>query len=376
MSVQGNLRAGPGDGETSLLLKLTDKPLVSGDAGTDNGGSRSTGAERATFNLSLASPARLGDLASVSGMHTQGSDYARLGYTVPLGADGWRIGANASWLKYSVIGLDARGTSDTQGLEATYPIVRSRLSNLYLAVNYDRKAFDNRAAGITTTLYRVSAVSLGLSGNLFDASGGSNSASLTLVSGKVDLDGSPNQDADAATARSGGRFNKLRYSFNRLQALRPGLSAYAAFSGQVADKNLDSGEKFYLGGSSGVRAYPSSEGGGSDGMQLNLELRQALPANLSLTGFYDWGRVRVNNRNHFVGGADVNQFSLQGAGVTLGWQGVSGASVKATWARRIGGNPNPTATGSVATVRLSPSFSSERRVRNVCARNVRICAQV
>ncbi len=343
--VQGNLKAGPLDGETSLLLKLMDKPLVGGDASVDNGGSQSTGVEKAMFNLSLASPARLGDQLTVSGMHTEGSDYGRLGYTLPLGADGWRVGANASWLQYALIDIDARGTSDSFGLEASYPILRSRLKNLYLTVNYDRKAFDNSVAGITTTIYRLSELSLGLSGNVFDALGGITSGSLALVSGKVDLDGSPNQDADAATTRSEGNFSKIRYSINRLQALRPGLAAYAALSGQLAGKNLDAGEKFYLGGSGGVRAYPSSEGGGSDGMQLNLELRQALPGNLSLTGFYDWGRVQVNHDNSFARGATLNEFSLQGAGVSLGWQGVAGVSVKATWARRIGGNPNPTAAG-------------------------------
>ena len=345
VAVQGSLKAGPGEGETSLLLKLMDKPLASGDASVDNSGSRSTGVEKVMVNLALASPAGLGDQVTVSVMHTEGSDYGRLGYTLPLGADGWRVGANASWLKYVVIGVDARGTSDTQGLEASYPLVRSRLQNLYLTVNYDRKAFDNSAAGITTTLYRLSEFSLGLSGNLFDALGGTNSGSLALVSGKVDLDGSPNQAADEATTRSDGHFSKFRYSFNRLQALGPGLAAYAAFSGQVAGKNLDSGEKFYLGGSSGVRAYPASEGGGSDGMQLNLELRQALPGNLSLTGFYDWGKVRVNHDNSFAGGAVLNEFSLQGAGLSLAWQGFSGTSLKATWARRIGDNPNATATG-------------------------------
>ena len=345
VAVQGNLKAGPGEGETSLLLKVTDKPLASGDASVDNGGSRSTGAEKLMVNLTLASPARLGDQATVSVMHTEGSDYGRLGYTLPAGADGWRIGANASWLKYAVIGMDAHGTSDTQGLEASYPIVRSRLKNLYLTLNYDRKAFDNSAAGVTTTLYRLSEFSLGLSGNLFDAFGGASSASLSLVSGKVDLDGSPNQASDAETTRTEGHFSKLRYSFNRLQALKADLAAYVAVSGQVAGKNLDSGEKFYLGGSGGVRAYPSSEGGGSDGMQVNLELRQALPANFSLSGFYDWGKVRVNHDNDFAGGATVNEFSLRGAGISLAWQGFSGMSLKGTWARRIGDNPNPTATG-------------------------------
>ena len=53
-------------------------------------------------------------------------------------------------------------------------------------------------------------------------------------------------------------------------------SAFASFSGQMAGGNLDPSEKFYLGGSTGVRAYPSGEAGGSTGQLISLELRRQL----------------------------------------------------------------------------------------------------
>jgi hemolysin activation/secretion protein len=348
----GNFQAGPTEGETSLLLKLVDRPMASGEFSADNGGGRATGPQRLMGNLSLASPAGLGDQALFTVIHTEGSDYARLGYTLPIGADGWRAGASASWLRYSVVtaemaALDAHGTSATQGLEASYPIIRSPLKNLSLNINYDQKNFDNNAGGLVTTHYRVAGVSMGLSANLIDAlgGGGNNSANITLVTGKVDLSGSPNQDDDAATTQTAGSFSKLRYSLSRQQMLRPDLTASIALSGQRASKNLDAGEKFYLGGSSGVRAYPSSEAGGSDGMMLNLELRQVFSGNISLTGFYDWGKVTVNHDNSFAGAAALNDLSLRGAGISLAWQTTMGINLKATWARRIGDNPNPSATG-------------------------------
>ena len=348
----GSLQAGPDEGQSSLLLKLADKPLVSGELGADNGGGRATGPTRVIGTVSLASPGGFGDFASATLVHTQGSDYARLGYTVPVGYDGWRVGANTSWLRYKVItpetaALDAHGTSATQGLEASYPLIRARRQNLVLALNYDHKSFDNRASGLVTTRYRLGEVSAGLSGNLIDAfgGGGSTGASLTLVGGKLDLDGSPNQDADAITTRTAGNFSKLRYSLSRQQVLRSDLTALAALSGQYSSKNLDSGEKLYLGGSSGVRAYPSSEAGGSDGMMVNLELRKVFPANITLTGFYDWGKVTVNHDNRFVGAAVLNDLSLRGAGIAMGWLAPAGVNLKATWARRIGDNPNPSATG-------------------------------
>ena len=116
-------------------------------------------------------------------------------------------------------------------------------------------------------------------------------------------------------------------------------------TGQAASKNLDSAEKFYLGGASGVRAYPTSEAGGAAGQMLNLELLTRLPSQFSLIGFYDWGQVTTNINNSFAGAAAPNRHALKGAGLSLAWAGPQGIYLKATWARRLGGNPNPTATG-------------------------------
>jgi hemolysin activation/secretion protein len=138
----------------------------------------------------------------------------------------------------------------------------------------------------------------------------------------------------------------LRYSFGRQQTLSEQLTFNAAFSGQFASKNLDSGEKFYLGGSSGIRAYPGSEGGGSEGRMANLELRWRINDQFNLVGFYDWGMVTVNRDNNITGAATLNQFSLRGTGLSFAWQIENGPNLKAVWARRIGNNPNPTTTGN------------------------------
>jgi hemolysin activation/secretion protein len=118
--------------------------------------------------------------------------------------------------------------------------------------------------------------------------------------GDIDL-GSPNQRRTMPQLETHGRFTKLRYALSRQQALTPDLSLYALLSGQLASKNLDSAEKFYLGGANGVRAYPSNEGGGSEGTMLNLELRWRAMNNLVVTGFYDWGSVKINKNNAFAG---------------------------------------------------------------------------
>lgn len=334
ITVAGSLAAGSQAGETDLILKMADEPPVIGEVAIDNTGARSTGDNRLTANLNFTSPFGLGDLLTTNLIHAEGNDYLRLGYTLPVGNDGWRIGANTSHLNYRLIApeflaLNGKGTSDSTGLEASYPILRTRLANLYLNLNHDRKHFDNQSSGATTTRYGIDSTSLALNGNLFDnwGGGGANSGSLAFVSGS----------RNNRIGTSDQHFSKLRYSIGRQQVMTNDLSFYVAFSGQESNDKLDSSERFYLGGAGGVRAYPSSEGGGDSGLLSNLELRWKLPEGFTLTGFYDHGHVRSNDA--------AMSYSLKGYGLSLGWQTPAGVNLKATWARRIGNNPNPTAAG-------------------------------
>lgn len=353
VSVTGRLSEGQNQAETDLVLAPVDGPLLSGGVTADNTGARSTGAARVSASANLNSPLHLGDLASVFLMHSEGSDYGRAAYSLPVGSGGWRLGVSASHLAYKIVTpefdqLDAKGTSTTFGALATYPLVRSRLKNLYLSLALDHRSFDNSSLGATTTRYDTNAGSIGLYGNAFDefGGGGANSAGVTVVQGRVDLGGSPNESADAATTRTAGSFNLVRFNASRQQVLTDSLSLYAGLSGQLAGKNLDSSEKFYLGGSGGVRAYPTSEAGGSEGLLMNLEARARLPANFNATAFFDWGTVRVNKNNDIPGAAVLNRYDLQGVGVSVGWASSFGLALKATLARRIGSNPNPTVTGN------------------------------
>ena len=350
--VAGSLRPGAQANQTELVIKLVDEPQFMGDATLDNTGSRSTGSPRLSANLSFNSPFWLGDLLSANLIHTEGSDYLRMAGTLPVGPRGWRVGANASTMAYRLVtpefaALDSKGSSTSAAVEASYPLIRSRLKNLYFNASAEQKRFDNQANGATSTQYKSNALTLSLSGNQFDqlGGGGASSASLALTCGQLDLAGSPNQAADATSTQADGAFSKLRYSASRQQGITDNISLYAALSGQWASKNLDSSEKFYLGGASGVRAYPSSEGGGANGQMLNLELRMRLPEDFSLTGFYDYGHITVNPNNSFTGAPALNEYALKGAGLALAWQGRSGLNLKATWAKRIGDNPNPSASG-------------------------------
>jgi hemolysin activation/secretion protein len=350
---EGRLDEGQNQAETDLVMAIAPGPRVTGDVEADNAGARATGLGRVIADLSLNSLFGLGDRTDALLLHSLGSDYERAAYSQPIGNVGWRLGANASHLTYRVVtadlaALNARGTSTTAGVEATYPLWRSRLKNLFFTVTLDDKRFDNKSSGATSSAYTVRSASAGVYGNSFDnyGGGGANNAGITLEQGNVDLGDSPNEGADAASTRTAGSFFKLRFAAARQQTVTDRFSLYASLSGQTASKNLDSSEKFYLGGSTGVRAYPANEAGGAEGVLLNLEARERLPFNFNVTGFVDLGVVQVNENNDIQGAAAPNHEQLKGLGVSVDWTAHMGLSLKATVARRIGSNPDPTSTGA------------------------------
>jgi hemolysin activation/secretion protein len=352
VNANGHLAEGQNPGETDLVVALTNTRLLTGDVTVDNAGARFTGAGRVIVDASLNSALGIGDRADVTLLHTQGSDYQRAAYSVPVGNNGWRLALNGTHLSYRILtpefeALDARGTSTTVGLDASYPLIRSRVENLYFSTGVEDQRFNNQSAGQTSSRYSLQDATFGLSGNHFDAlgGGGANSASLIIMAGHVNLANSPNEAADAETTDTAGTFERLNLTASRAQTVTERFSLYGALSGQISSKNLDSSQKMYLGGSAGVRAYPADEGGGSEGVMLNLEARERLPAGFNVVGFFDWGSVRVNKDNDITGAATPNTIDLKGAGVSLGWVATFGLSLKATVARRIGTNPDPTATG-------------------------------
>ena len=343
ITATGTLTKGTSPSQTDLIIRLADAPLYTGDVGIDNTSSYSTGSERITANLSVNSPLKIGDQISTNIIHSQGNDYLRLAYSLPVGSDGWRVGTSGSYLNYDIVEGDFKdanidGNSLTAGVNATYPLIRSRLKNLYLGLNYDHKSFDNKADNVTTTDYSIDNVVVSINGNLFDklGGGGANSAALSVTRGDLEFNSKDNRLGVQDELQ--GNFTKLSYSLSRQQVISDKVSLYTALSGQEASTKLDSAEKLYIGGAYGVRAYPSNEGGGSEGQLANVELRWRLPENVVMTGFYDIGHVSKTDTT-------PDSYTLKGAGISTSWISSSDLNLKATWARRIGDNPNPAANG-------------------------------
>jgi hemolysin activation/secretion protein len=350
IALKGGLREWSSDRSSrDVVLESVAAPLFSGEVSLDNAGSRSTGQERALAILSLSSPMGRGDQATLTALTSQGSNYLRADVSWPVGYAGWRLSLYDAHLNYHLVSPEflstrANGASNTMGLSASYPVVRSTDRNLNLNLQAERKVFDNQANGVTESQYKSSAWTTGVSGNWNDAQDGFTTGGVSWVQGLLNLNGSPTQSRDAAGAQTAGRFGKWRYSLSRYQLFSSDLTGVASLTGQIANKNLDSSEKFSLGGDPGVRAYPNGEGVGAQGQLVNLEMRWRVSNASTLVGFYDWGHITLLRDKQSA--TALNDYSLKGAGIS--WMEVlpGGGRFKISWARRIGLNPNPSNSGT------------------------------
>jgi hemolysin activation/secretion protein len=338
---------------TDLLVNAIDEPMYYGSVQTDNLGPTSIGANRFIGNLNVNSPLGVGDLLSGVYLATSGSNYERLSYSLPVGFDGLRLGINGSAMSYKLVSgqfqsLGATGQTSTGGLEALYPIIRSKLTNLYFGANADYRAFNNsNAPSAVLSKYLVTDYSASLFLSTQDLVGSAtNNLNIVVINGNTNLNGSPNQLGVISTNNAQGSFTKTRYTANRTLTLDTGFSAYANVTGQATGANLDSSEMFYLGGMNGVRAYPTNEGAGSQGEIVTLELRKLIAQNTNIALFYDYGHVQVNPNNAYVVIGVLNSYDQKGAGLSVGLKPTPKFDIKAVWAKRMGTDTNLTSTGT------------------------------
>ncbi|WP_348069201.1 ShlB/FhaC/HecB family hemolysin secretion/activation protein [Polaromonas sp.] len=358
-SSRATLQPGASVGTSELLIDVLGAPAYNGNATLDNHGSRYTGEYRAGANLNLASPLKIGDQLSFGAL-TSGSQltFGRIAYQLPVGSDGWRIGAAYFGVHYKLgkefEALQAHGTASSTSIFASYPFIRSQLANLYGTLSHEEKRLDDQVeATLTRTAKHVGVSSLGLSGKLQDTLGGGgiSNAELTLAMGSLQINSPSALAIDAASAQTSGGYSKVAYSASRLQRLTNESLLFFSVTGQQASKNLDSSEKFSLGGPSGVRAYPTAEAGGDEGYRATLELRHSFTPQWQGALFYDMGEVKINKRP-FGAPGNPNKRALAGAGVGLN-ANIAAVQLKASLAWRThGGQPTSIPASSVKSPTL------------------------
>ena len=351
IAVATELEAGQKDGEANLKMKLENTPLVAGRVETNNYGSRSTGQIQGLGLMNLNNPFGFGDQITAYGLLSEGSQYGQVGYSLPLGFTAWRLGFTTSAMNYKTVGIFAgsEGRSNATGASLTYPMLRSQQGNMNFSLNYDQKSYfnTNSTTNAVTSSYVLRNWSSTLSGNRYDdlGGGGINSASATLTIGELNLNG---DNAPNYGVHTPERFKKLNFNFSRNQQIVPDKTVLnISVAGQLADENLDSAERFYLGGPNGVRSFPVAQGGGSQGVSFTVEVQQQFPNRLVASVFVDAGRIQqyVKPYDGWQGLTNApNEYNLYAMGVSSKWN-YDKLTLSGSLAWRLDSNPMRTYMG-------------------------------
>lgn len=145
----------PGErvGQADVLITVQAKgPLFDGSVSVDNHGARAAGAARATLNGNVNNLLGRGDVLALSAqqINQAGSALYRLGYTVPVGAYGTRLGVSLARLDYALgkqfEALGASGRADIAGVSVSHPLLRGRTTNLYGLVSAEQKSWSTKYA--------------------------------------------------------------------------------------------------------------------------------------------------------------------------------------------------------------------------------------
>ena len=358
VAVKATLKRGATPGTADLVLAVADTAKTTGALYADNWGNSATGRGRYGVQIAFNNLGGIGDSFNLGGMTTgEGLDNYNFDYSVPIGFGGATASVRYSQVDYSLgdsfADMGATGRAVVASYVISYPLVRSRTFNLYANFGYDVKHLRDDISSFASYNPKTSNLwNIGLEGNYVDQwlGGGTSAFSLTQYYGRLAFCNSDSAATDATYANTAGKFMKTLMTYQRRQYVAKDLTFSFSFIGQVADKNLDSSEKLFLGGADGVRAFPQGEASGDSGYKLTGEFRWRLARlstdknNLFLTTFYDYGNVMVNHQPW--PGAGANRRSLMGAGLGLLWTRDRDSVFRMDYAWKIGNEQSVSDPGS------------------------------
>ncbi|MDT3254056.1 ShlB/FhaC/HecB family hemolysin secretion/activation protein [Serratia sp. root2] len=335
--IKNTLSPGAHPGTTDLTVDAAPAPWLSGSLQADNYGDTYTGEYRGGGALSVNSPLRLGDQLDLrllsSDKHQR---YYRAAYQLPVGPWSNHVGIARSQMSYRLgkdfSELQAHGDAVINSAFISQPLLRSRAANINAQLQFEDKTLrDDIDLFESRSRKRVALWTAEIGANAQDRlfGGGQSAASLAYGFGRLNIEDPYARQWDRLTANTGGRFSKVTFSALRLQNLNDRFQLYAQLSGQWAPGNLDSSEKFSIGGPYGVRAFAPGSGNGDLGWQSSLELRYALSPGWQLSSFIDQGQARINKQPWTT---EKNTVHMAAAGGALAWGGAHHQiSLTAAW---------------------------------------------
>ncbi|MBE8614370.1 ShlB/FhaC/HecB family hemolysin secretion/activation protein [Morganella morganii] len=358
-----SLTSGNKAGTTAPDITVEQGKRLSGYLGLDNQGDPATGRSRVLGGAVINNLTGLGDqlrFDALGGYEQSNLFTGSLDYSLPAGGRGTRLGGSYSHLnyRYDFMRKAYRGYSDNLQLYVTHPWVRTSQARVDVRLDVGRQYLTDKypfalQGGESAKGYKiVTQGNLGVTGSAALIPESISGFGLQGTFGKTDYRNEvARQIAFSREADSIGAFFRMNWQLSHDQQIWGPLSVYARLNGQQSNHNLDSSQKFLLGGPATVRAYDIGQGAVDKGTIGTLELRGRwllspvwrLPGtqpDLTVAAFYDqgWGEQYKSNNNATGPGklTEHNRVNLSGAGLYATLADRNNYALTITWAQRTG----------------------------------------
>ncbi|EPC0218935.1 ShlB/FhaC/HecB family hemolysin secretion/activation protein [Salmonella enterica subsp. enterica serovar Newport] len=369
VEAQVALKSGTEPGTSAPDITLGQGKRFGGYVGLDNQGDPTTGRSRGLVGVYANDLLGFGDQLRVDLLDAYEKSNlfnGSLDYSFLAGGYGTRVGAKYSHLNYHYNFLQQgyNGYSDNWGLYVTHPLIRTSHARVDVKAEGGQQSLTDK---YPAELYQesnnegrkqVSLGALSVAGSMVSVPGGVTGFSLKGTAGSLEYRSDiARENSFSRELGTSGHFTRVNYALNHNQQIHGPFSFYAGLDGQLTGHNLDSSQKFLLGGPGAVRAYDVGAGSVDSGVVATGEVRwkQDIPAtgparwlgvspSVTVAAFYDqgWGQQYTDNHNRVSGDAITqnNRVNLSGAGLYTTVADAGDYALTLTWAHRTG-NADP-----------------------------------
>lgn len=319
-----NLKPGSTPGTTIVTMSVLPGRQVTGNVGANNYGTRFSGKYQTYGAVNINNITHHGDQIGLQGSVSKDDlmDNARVFWEFPITNGGLRSGISLTKATYqvgdSLSSLDAHGESNAITWYGRYPLYLAPLSQVNFDYSFDHRWLIDHVDAIASTVPKnIDAVVVTLSGSWMDELFyGTTTWSIANTLGTLSIKDSEDLLTDGTTAKTNGQYDKMVFLLSRDQPLLRQWSLYLSGNGQWSNKNLDASEQITLGGPYAIRAYPTGEAGGDEGVYGTVELRNQLFYWLRMSVFYDAGKVWFN-KNPYIDQSNTRVIAGPGVGADV-----------------------------------------------------------
>ena len=317
----------------------------------NNYGLTQFGREQLLGNVRIAGFTPLSEL-SLTTQQSRGVGYYRADYEAPIVGTGMRWKVYGSEVRSEA--TNVRGLSNEVGAGLTKLLSTDRDGRWYASTEVSRRETKNWTAGIEKADRVDNQLRLKL--RVESAKGWVDNFNneVTFFTGQMNLDRNATDKSEDSLSQGGhgvaGAYQKIEMNGGLSHALDNEriYTGSIRWRAQAASKNLDTYNRFSLGGINGIRAFTALDGVGDQGAQMSFDITHQIVPDVYGSIFYDVGVVK-NYRKPLSTDSDTGYYTLQGAG----WQ-VGGKVQDVNWslsvAHAIGKTPGAGVWNATNTV--------------------------